>query len=64
VPNPRLKGDETRFQRRIRILTPFTVEAQRERLSLFADAGINTAVLTLLCPPQHLAGAIDAFAPR
>jgi probable F420-dependent oxidoreductase len=40
------------------------LEAQRERLAAFADAGIDTAVLALLTPPSELAATIDAFAPR
>ena len=39
------------------------VEAQREQLARFEEAGIDTAVLTLLCPPERVAEAIDAFAP-
>jgi probable F420-dependent oxidoreductase len=39
------------------------IEAQRERLSAFADAGIRTAVLSISCPPAELGRAIDAFAP-
>jgi probable F420-dependent oxidoreductase len=39
------------------------VEAQRERLSEFAHAGITTAVLTLSCAPSQLPALIDAFAP-
>jgi alkanesulfonate monooxygenase SsuD/methylene tetrahydromethanopterin reductase-like flavin-dependent oxidoreductase (luciferase family) len=41
-----------------------TAEAQRERLEAFADAGITTAALTLLWPPDRMSEAIDAFAPR
>jgi probable F420-dependent oxidoreductase len=48
--------------REIFLLGP--VEAQRERLALFADEGIDTAVLTLICPPERTADVIDAFAPR
>jgi probable F420-dependent oxidoreductase len=40
------------------------VEAQRERLAAFADAGITTAALTLIWPPDRMAEAIDAFAPQ
>jgi probable F420-dependent oxidoreductase len=40
------------------------VEAQRERLSEFAGAGIDTAVLAISCPPGKLEQAIDGFAPR
>lgn len=47
--------------REIFLLGP--VEAQRERLALFADGGIDTAVLTLICPPDRTADVIDAFAP-
>ena len=39
------------------------VEAQREQLAQFAEAGIDTAVLTLLCPPERMADTLDAFAP-
>jgi probable F420-dependent oxidoreductase len=39
------------------------VEAQRERLAEFADAGIETAVLAVSCPPAEVARVIDAFAP-
>jgi alkanesulfonate monooxygenase SsuD/methylene tetrahydromethanopterin reductase-like flavin-dependent oxidoreductase (luciferase family) len=39
------------------------VEAQRERLGAFADAGIQTAVLALSCPPSELPRVIEAFAP-
>jgi probable F420-dependent oxidoreductase len=48
--------------REIFLLGP--VEAQRERLTQFADAGIDTTVLTLLSPPEQLEATIDAFAPR
>jgi probable F420-dependent oxidoreductase len=41
-----------------------SIEAQRERLALFAEAGIDTAVLTLLGPPERMADAIDGFAPE
>jgi alkanesulfonate monooxygenase SsuD/methylene tetrahydromethanopterin reductase-like flavin-dependent oxidoreductase (luciferase family) len=37
------------------------VEAQRERLAAFAEAGIDTAVLALSCSPAELPGLIDAF---
>lgn len=47
--------------REIFLLGP--VEAQRERLAAFAEAGIGTAVLALFCPPAELPAAIDAFAP-
>jgi probable F420-dependent oxidoreductase len=47
--------------REIFLLGP--VEAQRERLAEFADAGIETAVLALSCPPAELRGVIDAFSP-
>jgi len=47
--------------REIFLLGP--VEAQRERLSEFADAGIETAVLALSCPPAELPEVIDTFAP-
>jgi len=39
------------------------VEAQRERLDEFADAGIETAVLAVSCSPAEVAQVIDAFAP-
>jgi probable F420-dependent oxidoreductase len=39
------------------------IEAQRERLSGFANAGIDTAVLAVSSPPGELAQAIDGFAP-
>jgi alkanesulfonate monooxygenase SsuD/methylene tetrahydromethanopterin reductase-like flavin-dependent oxidoreductase (luciferase family) len=39
------------------------VEAQRERLTEFARAGITTAVLALSCPPGDVPALIDAFAP-
>jgi alkanesulfonate monooxygenase SsuD/methylene tetrahydromethanopterin reductase-like flavin-dependent oxidoreductase (luciferase family) len=39
------------------------VEAQRERLAQFADAGIDTAVLAVFCNPADLPQVIDAFAP-
>lgn len=48
--------------REIFLLGP--VEAQQERISEFADAGIDTPVLTLLSPPDQLEATIDAFAPR
>ena len=48
--------------REIFLLGP--VEAQRERLDAFAEAGIGTAVLALGCAPGELPHAIDAFAPR
>jgi probable F420-dependent oxidoreductase len=47
--------------REIFLLGP--VEAQRERLAEFADAGIETAVLALSCPPPELRGVIDALSP-
>lgn len=50
-----------RLVREVFLLGP--VEAQREQLAQFAEAGIDTAVLTLLCPPERLTEAIDAFAP-
>jgi probable F420-dependent oxidoreductase len=40
------------------------IEAQRERLSEFARAGIDTAVLAVSCPVGGLGEAIDGFAPR
>lgn len=39
------------------------VQAQRERLAAFAEAGIDTAVLALGAPGPAVAEAIDAFAP-
>lgn len=48
--------------REIFLLGP--VEAQRERLAAFAEAGITTAALTLMWPPERMSEAIDAFAPR
>ena len=39
------------------------VEAQRERLEAFGEAGITTAVLTLSCTPDQLPALIDEFAP-
>jgi probable F420-dependent oxidoreductase len=47
--------------REIVLLGP--VEAQRERLEEFANAGITTAVLALSCPPTEVPAVIDAFAP-
>jgi len=47
--------------REIFLLGP--VEAQRERLAQFADAGISTGVLALSCGPGELPRLIDAFAP-
>src|SRR5919204_3208110 len=46
--------------REIFLLGP--VEAQRERLSEFAEAGISTGVLALSCPPEDLSTLITAFA--
>jgi probable F420-dependent oxidoreductase len=48
--------------REIFLLGP--IEAQRERLRAFADAGIDTAVLALLWPANRLGEAIEGFAPR
>jgi probable F420-dependent oxidoreductase len=39
-------------------------EEQHERLQRFADAGITTFVLTAICPPDALPGAIRALARR
>jgi probable F420-dependent oxidoreductase len=39
------------------------VEAQRERLEAFGEAGITTAVLTLSSTPDQLPALIDEFAP-
>jgi probable F420-dependent oxidoreductase len=50
-----------RLVREVFLLGP--VEAQREQLAQFAEAGIDTAVLTLLCPPERMADTLDAFAP-
>jgi probable F420-dependent oxidoreductase len=50
-----------RLVREVFLLGP--VEAQREQLAQFAEAGIDTAVLTLLCPPEQMADTLDAFAP-
>jgi probable F420-dependent oxidoreductase len=47
--------------REIFLLGP--VEAQRERLAEFADAGIETAVLALSCPPAEVPQVIGAFGP-
>jgi probable F420-dependent oxidoreductase len=38
------------------------LEAQRERLAEFAEAGIDTAVLALSCSPTYLPHVIEAFA--
>jgi probable F420-dependent oxidoreductase len=48
--------------REIFLLGP--IEAQRERLAAFAEAGITTAALTLIWPPDRMSEAIDALAPR
>ncbi len=47
--------------REIFLLGP--VEAQRERLAEFAEAGISTGVLALGCTPAELSALLDAFAP-
>jgi probable F420-dependent oxidoreductase len=47
--------------REIFLLGP--VDAQRERLAEFAQAGIGTGVLALLCSPDELPRLIEAFAP-
>ncbi|WP_205699279.1 LLM class flavin-dependent oxidoreductase [Conexibacter sp. SYSU D00693] len=39
------------------------VEHLRERLDAFAEAGITTAVLTFIAPPDQLPGLLEAFAP-
>jgi probable F420-dependent oxidoreductase len=39
------------------------LEAQRERLEAFGDAGITTGVLALSCTPDRLPALIDEFAP-
>ena len=36
---------------------------QKLRLAEFTENGITTAVLTPICPPEQLAGMIDALAP-
>ena len=63
--NERLQGRlelaPEQLLREIFLLGP--VEAQRERLAAFADAGITTAALTLMWPPDRIPEAIDAFAP-
>jgi len=51
-----------RLVREVFLLGP--VEAQREQIALFAEAGVDTAVLTLLCPPERMPAVIDAFAPE
>jgi probable F420-dependent oxidoreductase len=48
-----------RLVREIFLLGP--VDAQREQLAAFAEAGIDTAVLALFCPPHELPATIDAF---
>ena len=40
------------------------VEAQRERLTEFAAAGIETAVLAVSCAPADGPDVIEAFGPR
>jgi probable F420-dependent oxidoreductase len=50
-----------RLVRDVFLLGP--VEAQRERLTAFAEAGIDTAVLALLGSPEALQAAVEAFAP-
>src|SRR5207253_102739 len=40
------------------------IEAQRERLRAFAEAGIGTAVLALLWPADRVHEALEGFAPR
>jgi probable F420-dependent oxidoreductase len=47
--------------REIFLLGP--VEAQRERLVAFAEAGIETAVLAVSCTPADVPQVIDAFSP-
>jgi|SRR5438105_5155689 len=47
--------------REIFVLGP--VDAQRERLAEFADAGIDTGVLALFAPPGEIPRLLDAFAP-
>jgi len=48
--------------REIFLLGP--IEAQRERLEAFAEAGVETAVLALVGAPADLAAAVEGFAPR
>jgi probable F420-dependent oxidoreductase len=48
--------------REIFLLGP--IDAQRERLAAFADAGIDTAVLALLWPADRVQEALEGFAPR
>ena len=36
---------------------------QKLRLAEYVDNGITTPVLTPICPPEQLAGIIDALAP-
>lgn len=62
-------GDRTRalelvpdkLVREVFLLGP--LEAQRERLTRFAEAGIDTGVLVVFAPPSELQASIDAFAP-
>jgi len=39
------------------------IEEIRERLRVFVDGGITTAVLTPICPPDQLPDVIAALAP-
>ncbi len=36
----------------------------QDRLAAFREAGITTAVLTFIAPPDQLPGLLEAFAPR
>ena len=47
--------------REIFLLGP--IEAQRERLAEFGEAGISTGVLALACRPDRVPPLVDAFAP-
>ena len=49
-----------RLVREVFLLGPY--EAQRERLAEFEAAGIMTAVIAVVGPPDAVPGAIDAFA--
>ncbi|HSD80111.1 MAG TPA: LLM class flavin-dependent oxidoreductase, partial [Solirubrobacteraceae bacterium] len=40
-----------------------TPDRMRARLRAFAEAGVTTFVLTPICAPDQLAGAIDGLAP-
>src|SRR4029079_18902041 len=47
--------------REIFLLGP--IDEQRARLAEFGEAGITTAVLALVAPPDAVEATIDAFAP-